>query len=59
MMVQSKVANELLKARAISGELSHPGGRAAASDDKSEICIKVMFTEDPRYSERCEDARLL
>lgn len=54
-----KVANELLKARAISGEFSHPGGWAAASEDRSELCIREIFIEDPGYSESCEDVRLL
>lgn len=60
---KAKFANELLKARAVSGELNHPGGWGAgekySSEDRSEICMKVMFIEDPECSAIHANARLL
>lgn len=52
---KAKVANEFLKARAVSGELNHPGGWGAGekytSEDRSDICINLMFIEDPKCNE--------
>lgn len=52
---KAKVANEFLKARAVSGELNHLGGWGAGekytSEDRSDICINLMFIEDPKCNE--------
>lgn len=59
---KAKVANEFLKARAVSGELNHPGGWGAGekytSEDRSDICINLMFIEDPKCNESLQTSGL-